>query len=432
MKYNLVLIIGTNPLPNLVVANYLLNYNRERLSTIYLIYSENNRKQSGTLQLATNLESILRNEYHDIDVQKIPLSDVSNANKIIEDLNKAKWEKSSTYHLNYTGGTKTMAVHVYQYFKENFKDLVFSYLDARNYLLLFDDGRYKPESQDLRIKVKISIEELLKLHGYSIENDSYKNEKFENVILPKFEEAIKNDTFKYFNEWYKKIRYIKAECNLEKIKNFKEDIGKEIPLNIKKIVENFGQDIPEVAKSILDAFPDEKKIHQKENGQYKLWIPDENKNISNDDFKEKVKKTWEYLDGKWLEHYVYEKLKLQLQSKGFKENRDFGWSLKAKNELEKSFELDIFIIIGYQLVAISITTESKTYIYKSNRFEVIHRARQIGGDESIAILITGLKNTTDLQNDLQINTGTTEERFKVFGIDDWKDIDKKILNFIKL
>jgi len=96
--------------------------------------------------------------------------------------------------------------------------------------------------------------------------------------------------------------------------------------------------------------------------------------------------------------------------------------------------LDLYIIKGYQLIGISITTDHQNYICKSKGFEVIHRTRQIGGDESCAILITALneKQVRDLADDLRVNTGTNEERLKVFGIFDWKDIDSKILNFINL
>ncbi len=112
------------------------------------------------------------------------------------------------------------------------------------------------------------------------------------------------------------------------LKNLRKKLQQESPINLKSITSNFGFNIPEVSKNILDAFPEDKKIHIIDNeGQYKLWIPDEN--ITNNTFKERVKDTWEYLDGKWLEHYTYSKLKNYLESKGLKETQDFGWSLKS-------------------------------------------------------------------------------------------------------
>lgn len=431
---NLILLIGTNPLPNLVVAKYLLSSKKHEYSTISLIYSEENNKQQGTKEFAENLSEILSKEYPSHKKKLVPLSDVSSSQKIYEDLNAYEWEKNDDYHLNYTGGTKTMAVHVHEFFKSKFDNNVeFSYLDARNYCLLYDSGKYEPVGGNLRNYVKVTIEELLKLHGYEINSDSFKNTTFDNV-LDKFKKSIQEGSYKQFIEWYKNINHIKREKDIFKKANyFIDKLKQEFPINLKLIAERFGDGISEIAKEILDAFPEDKKIHIIDNeGQYKLWTPDEN--TTNSKFEEKVKYTWEYLDGKWLEHYTYSKLKNYLESKGLKENEDFGWSLKAQNKQGKDFELDIFIINGYQLIAISITTDAQTYICKSKGFEVIHRARQIGGDESIAILITALpqKNVEELQNDLHINTGTTEERFKVFGIDDWKDIEQQISYIINI
>ncbi|SHF27274.1 hypothetical protein SAMN02745195_02252 [Thermoanaerobacter uzonensis DSM 18761] len=90
---------------------------------------------------------------------------------------------------------------------------------------------------------------------------------------------------------------------------------------------------------------------------------------------------------------------------------------------------------GYQLIGISLTTSTRQGECKLKGFEVIHRVRQIGGDESKAILITGLKKeykedsnrgTKKLQEDLSFVTGTAEDKIVVFGVDDWADIGDKI------
>jgi len=438
----LILLVGTNPLPNLVVARYLLGQfdHQISISTIYLICSESNNKQKGTKEYAENLKRLLEDtniklkrllKDTNIKIELIPLSDVGNPESILAYLNNyPSWDEKSKYHLNYTGGTKTMSVHIHAFFKNKFRDIEFSYLDARTYTLKYDDGTYYPANGDLRNYVKVTIEELLKLHGYEIKPDSFKNTTFDNV-LDKFKKAIQEGSYREFIDWYKDIRYIKSENNFKKTKDFIENLKREFPINLKMIAEKFGDGIPQIAKEILDAFPDENQIHFIENGEYKLWVPDQNKFKEN--FKNRVKNTWEYIDGKWLEHYVYDGLCKILQEKGLEEKKQYGWSLKSRNRENKEFELDIFVINGYQLIAISITTDDQKYI-KPKGFEVIHRSRQIGGDESTAILITALEKdkAIELQKDLHINTGTSEERFKVFGIEDWKDINDKILNFLDI
>jgi len=432
----LVLTVGTNPLPCFVVSKYLLE--KKEISKIILIYSEKNKEQDGTKEYADNLEKLIEKDFQSVEIEKISLSNVSSAKDIRNDLDKTNWDVNSKYHLNYTGGTKSMSVHVYNYFKEKFgNNVVFSYLDARNYVLVRDDGNYEPEKGDLRNKVSININDLLSLHSYKIRDDSYKDVgdlKVFNDVLQIFETAIREGQLGDFYDWYKEIRNIKTETCIgtekrPRVTTFKEQIQKESPINLKHIVENFGNNIPEIVKSILESFPKEKRIHDTKDEKITLWLPE---SLNNNDFKERVKDTWEYLDGKWLEHYVYNKLKEKLEGKGLKEKENFGWSLKAEKEKNRYFELDFFIIKGYQLIGISITTDDKTYICKSKGFEIIHRVRQIGGDESIAFLITGLKKDSaeKLKEDLKIHSGTNEERLKVFGIDDWNDIDNEILKFI--
>lgn len=427
---NLVLTVGTNPLPCLVVSKHIMMNEKYDFSKIYLLYSEHNKNQQGTKDYAVRLKELIKRDFSSIEIECISLSDVGSATQIEKDLGKVQWDKNAAYHLNYTGGTKTMSVHVHKFFKEKFSNVSFSYLDSRNYVLIYDDRTHELNDGDLRSKVSIGVEDLLKLHGYNIDNQN-KNEIYE-MVVDEFNNIIINGTIKDFFSWYKNIRPIKSECNLEKTNKFLQHIKHESPINLNQIVEKFGENIPEVATKILDAFPPDKQLHTFENGCYKLWIPDTN--LGNNKFEQRVKHTWEYLDGKWLEHYVYNKLKPLIEQKGLQENKSFGWSIIAKNQQGKDFELDLYLIKGYQLIGISITTDDKTYICKSKGFEVIHRVRQIGGDESIAILITALdqKNVQGLTDDLTINTGTNDERFKIFGIEDWKDIDNKILNFIQL
>ncbi|MGC8651581.1 MAG: DUF1887 domain-containing protein, partial [Minisyncoccia bacterium] len=70
------------------------------------------------------------------------------------------------------------------------------------------------------------------------------------------------------------------------------------------------------------------------------------------------------------------------------EGEHLGISLKAQKRNSPNFELDIFLINGYQLIGISLTTSTRQGECKLKGFEVIHRVKQIGGDESKAILIT--------------------------------------------
>ena len=59
---DLILLIGTNPLPNYVVAKHFLE-NNPLLQRIWLVHSEETRYQAGTSFQAKNLEKVLEEQY---------------------------------------------------------------------------------------------------------------------------------------------------------------------------------------------------------------------------------------------------------------------------------------------------------------------------------------------------------------------------------
>lgn len=88
----------------------------------------------------------------------------------------------------------------------------------------------------------------------------------------------------------------------------------------------------------------------------------------------------------------------------------------------KPFEVDIFILNGYQVCGISCTTSSKEAECKNKGFEVLHRVRQIGGEEAKTILITCLEDEKieDFYKDIEDKTRSNSNEFLVLGIEDLK------------
>jgi hypothetical protein len=72
----LILLVGTNPLPNFVVAEYFLK-NNHSLNEIIFLYSEENQNQRGTREYAENLQKLLRGRHKNINLnfRSIHLSD---------------------------------------------------------------------------------------------------------------------------------------------------------------------------------------------------------------------------------------------------------------------------------------------------------------------------------------------------------------------
>lgn len=344
---HLILLIGTNPLPNFVVAEYFLNQ-YPIIQTIWLIHSEENALQAGTNEQAGNLEKLLRKRWEQkkqhaalqFPLEKISLSDVSNAKRIRSDLQKM-WSKlgnAPSMHLNYTGGTKTMSTHVYVALKEadaHKQRVSCSYLDARNFRLIDDEQGILVH--DLRKEVQLSFDELIALHGFK-------------------------------------------RCNKNRIVNFVQASA---------------------------------AIEERINNEQGL------KNVNGDLF----------------EDYIAGKIELALKNE-FRNQQPIlqHWQIQKDDWGKNNFELDVILLHGYQLTAISCAISNDKNQCKHKGFEIILRTGQIGGDETKTILATGMKSndTRTVQKELIYDTGGNKKNILVLGIDDLRNdlFIQKIEQFI--
>jgi len=385
MDYNfsdLILLIGTNPLPNFVAARYFLK-NVDALKRIWMICSEDNKNigQRGTKKYAENLQKIIRKEDDKVKFGEIKyIKNVNNkmiivecAQNLLEQLSNKQVENA---HLFYTGGTKSEVVHTYNTF-DNYQSInfTFSYLSARNFRIYFDDHEYP--SDDLRKIIKLGLEDLLFLHNYSLDHKREKTEFTDTV--EKFEELINNDKI---SEFYNSKNGYRESYAFSK--------------NNKDYVFN------DTVKEVLATKPD-------------------------DD--EKIGEFKNYITGFWFEDYI---------RKIIRESNNVHYDQLLKSvepSQEPKFELDLALMKGYQLIGISCTISSSKKTCKLKGLEVILRTRQIGGTESKAILITGIDDRITLkmlQQELLHNTGTSKENILVLGVNNWKSkkLTKKLAYFI--
>ncbi|WP_353684549.1 DUF1887 family CARF protein [Thermodesulfovibrio sp. 3907-1M] len=379
----IILLVGTNPLPNFVVLNYFLKTNLN-INKIYLIYSEENRQinQSGTRNYAENIQTLTKKRYHNRNLQFcfVPLSDVSSPSAINHDLNQHLKNKLSSLevHLNYTGGTKVMGIHVYKWLAEYKHSASFSYLDARNFRIVFD--KEKSFTPDLRCEVILTIDEIIELHGYIKDKKIY-HEDFSKA-LSCFKELIENDRLKEFYNAYNRRLFTKGDNLIEKVKDISDELR--------------NSKVKEPLISIFQAMPEEFRLYDKD-GSFKE--PTKNKQL---------KETVRFLDGGWLEQYVFDMVKKHFSFSNF--HIESNIEIKKPEWGNQKFELDVVLIKGYQLIGISCTTSDRRGLCKSKGFEIFLRTRQIGGDEAKAILVTRLdeEQAKILNSELSIDTGGGE------------------------
>lgn len=408
---NLFLLVGTNPLPDLVVTEYFLK-NNPALSEIRLIYSEKTNRQSGTKDYADALEEIIKTRHNNrnLSFHLIPLSDVALPSQIKADLRKELDKKSSVHteaHLNYTGGTKAMGIHVYQFLREVFNNRIsFSYLDARTFQIVSDDK--DRITGDLRKEIKINVDELVKLHGFERTGGGKDSIDFSKAISV-FKNLIDNNRLdEYFKNYNKNLFLNKKGHLVETISEISDDL---------KNHKAEGEFL-----SVVRAMPE----------GYQLF--DENGSFIQPESNNKFKKAVKFLAGGWLELYVYEVFKSCFREKD-NLSPELNLEIKKSNWTgNQKFELDVVMINGYQLIGISCTTSEKRDICKSKGFEIFMRTRQIGGEEAKAVLVTRLSEdkVIPLEKELQIDTGSGENLIVLGKMDLKSDIIcEKIQEIIK-
>ncbi len=387
------------------MADYFLQEN-PKLEKIWLVYSEKNPFQSGTKEQADNLETILEKRWKQSRPDLFPLkgaslSDVSNAVSIQNDIRQQILDKLNVkkgIHLNYTGGTKSMSTHIYWILKELKKvETQFSYLDARNFRLISDESGVI--ENDLRKKVSLSMDEMIRLHGFERKNKAKDFEFSESLKI--FQELVENGRLENFygEGGYNRDMFLNENGNLaEKVKELSKS-------NLKRLKE-FNPN--ETLMSVINNMPDD----------YRLF--DTNGDFRYEPEKRKIKAPVKFLDGDWLEYYVANTVQEHLSKDNIRAEQN--WVIKKPEWTGNlDFELDVVLINGYQLTGISCTTDDGKYC-KNKGFEIIHRTRQIGGDESKSILVSGMndKNRDQVQAELMYDTGGNKGNILVLGEEDLK------------
>jgi len=420
---NLILLIGTNPLPNFVTAKYF----KERIDTVHLIHSAENPQHPGTASAAKNLrEQLMGAGICKID--PVALEDVASKIRIRQDLGaKLKILNGSSVHLNYTGGTKSMAVHIYTYLQETFKDrLTCSYLDAITGRIVFDDG--STPTEDLRQQIPVDINSMLGLHGYTC--GMGRECSFPNA-LKILNEWVQNGKIAEFMAW--KNHYLRFIFYRDTVRQFREEkvegtkkhghdlLNEHIKQEwIKQRVDECNTSLCKNGdiRSLIESF-DDNPLFKNMSGAWELETM-----FDKSSFRGVKNIVYGFLDGIWLEHYIHGIIVELCEKKGL-QGEFFGISLEPKRDgqTNNDLEMDAFIINGHVLNGISITTGNK-FDCKLKAFEVMHRVRQIGGDESRGIVIGDIsskeaKTITETVKS-ELSGGEHDVHFKALGREAWK------------
>ena len=400
----LVLLVGTNPLPNYVVAKYLITKtDGKKFDRILLVHSKDTEYQ------ADRLHKVLRDQLKQVS-EPCPLGQSTVAN----DINKVMYSKLATLpenediHLNYTGGRKTMSVHVHAALtklknNQSNRPVTFSYLDSSNYILRYDDdeGHVEPKDPvsgkigDLRNFVVLDFEdELLALHDYALQKrkDEVRDSAIAEWVYNLASKELDTDepSFAIYSTWISEWKEACQKANNAK-KKAKETVDKAEAEILTGQFKVFAAQQIKMDKPGFEQFAT--LLSTLLQTYFHLEAPQQiwgklNKKSQDDLIK--------FLEAGWQEQVIFERLNQYLGSKEYLNPPMTFCGVNIKPVRSGyDMELDIVLMRGYELIIVSCTTighkpikEGDTAKLKGKGFEVIHQVGQLGGDEARSILVT--------------------------------------------
>ncbi len=382
----LILSIGSNPMPNFITAKYLLDENRVRYEKtkmpiphkILFVYSSNTEKfkKSIVKQLGISKNSIkcinLGEEQRNFDKIKKKVSKKIGKKDPFE---IGELGNLNSIHLNYTGGTKVMAVAISEAVREcEHKTIIYSDLSYSDFQLTLRNGDSYPTIDSINKFVELSIEGIYDLH--CLEKPDFKKENSE-----------------FYSDKFVRFLFSKVQAHKNKDKDFYD--------------------------KLWDIKFDKKNKEDLLNSIGKVYTPSKVP-LTKKDF-ESLKK---FICGDWLEEYVFATLTEIKVECGI---TDLAWNIKAKikKNSNRDFEIDVIAIKGCKSFVFTCTTDYSSGICKGKAFEGIYRSEQLGGEHSKTILVCladdyggGHDNETVKNIEIDMSQFNAAENFTILGSDD--------------
>jgi len=397
----LFLLVGTNPLPN-YVAGCLLT---KPEGTIVLLATEDTYAIADRLKQILQAKGKTENQNWNIsEPREIAHTDASRIHSKVSELIR-EYADEGSMGLNYTGGTKAMAVHAYRAIADERPDAVFSYLDARELAM-------RIERLDAPIRVKkvgtdcrISLGELMQLHGRRMKDPITKSwfPKVANTLAKLHQDkAFRNDWRQWCNQ------NLRRDNRPDKFKS--KQMLREVPIP---------QDEP--LKQVFQAFEAESFTTL---GDLELLLRD--RVLAQGATKWSIKHLAEWLDGKWLEDYVLDAFQEIAAEVGLHE---VAMNIEAAVGQTK-FEFDVAAIRGYQLFAVSCTTSTSKGLCKSKLFEAYLRSHQMGGDEAHTALVSMYDDPAKLKSEIE-ESWFTQGHVEAFGPGELVDLSEHLKQWVR-
>lgn len=414
---HLVLLVGENPIPNAVAATCLVTPGGQ----ITLLHT------AATEEIANSLRRWIDNYPKNarVNYRKVDESEPASIYEVTQNILDSGL--AGVVGLNYTGGTKSMAVHAYRAFDDwgatNHATVAFSYLDARNLevvINLLEAGNIVgAERVKVGRKISIPLDQMITLRGWT-----FHRPPSTDPILPHTATALMELTLDA-GTWRKWIETRRAFLS-----SFRDrDKGWLLPEHdlLDRLMFEKSDAFPETLRQALrdDGLDLEsctvRQAAEKAYGINLRWHETPHQDVL------------KYFEGCWLESYCLSQLQ-PLMKNGVLDAAMCNLLVE-----DPRFEIDVVAICGYQLFLFSCTTIDKPdkkdkSELKQKLFEAYVRSRQLGGDEARVVLVTLSNYPDEIELEMSQFMGgeklVGERRVKVFGRQQLKSLGEYIGQWI--
>lgn len=403
---HLFLLVGKNPLPDYIAGKLLLKPGGQ----LYLVHSEATRPAAN--RLAKYLED---KEKHPVP-KYVPVEEANSVRIRSQITSVLNGLNNGQVGLNYTGGTKLMSVHACRTLLD-FQDtqqrpVTLSYLDARSDRMYIEHGIdpvFISQSVLNVIDPPPTLATIVGLHTEKLVSDPEKMPRLPELAFVLVKEHQQADVANAWRSWCDNALRTSTRTRDQNDWN-SESALRDIQLPLPSD--------PGLAR-IVDAM---RAILHLEAQAETISLATVAKSVG---FK-KAKHLCEWLDGKWLEYHVLHIIN-GLTEKDLKDKiHDTGMGIKPANEPEGSeYDVDIGVIHGYRLYAISCTTDDDKGMCKLKLFEAYERARNMGGDEARVGLICLNDNPKALEKQVW-RSWDAEGKVRVFGRSDMSKLKDQL------
>lgn len=419
---HLILLVGGNPLPNALAARILA----KPAATIHLLYSS-----PEGVPVAKALETWLTAHVPGHTLNRLSNVDEASPTSIRTSTRTAlDGCAGAQVGLHYTGGTKAMAVHAYREVERWWNEKAVkkagtprpqcTYLDARGLKLVIDPATADKAGQEIAEPIghlEVTFDDLLSLHR--LQRRSAPPDK--GRVQPILKETAKalasgwamskpdgRPDWQVVNAWgdWKKVLRVQLRKDNQELKRVNLSLPTASELDT----------ITATLRRELGLVPDVTTVNLGEAAQ--AASRSTGASVT-------PRELCEWLDAKWLESATLAALLDVHATRGDLHDLMMGVKFDSvdRTSTARDFELDAVAMRGYQLFAISCgvisdgsgAADGDRAKLKLKLFEVIARARQLGGDEARAALVCGAKNPKSIEDEVGRDLDLAKGRIRVFG-----------------